>query len=91
MLMVMTANFVLIKLAPGDIVDVLTGSSDMTAEQIASLRQEYGLDQPVIVQFVKYFARLAQFDLGYSNQFHDTVLNIILGRLPTTLLLVASR
>jgi len=89
MLMVMTANFVLIKLAPGDIVDVLTGSSDMTAEQIASLRQEYGLDQPVIVQFVKYFARLAQFDLGYSNQFHDTVLNIILGRLPTTLLLVA--
>lgn len=89
MLMVMTANFVLIKLAPGDIVDVLTGTSDMTAEQLVILRQQYGLDQPVIVQFVKYFTRLAQFDLGYSHQFHDSVLNIILARLPTTLLLVA--
>ncbi|MDR5652569.1 ABC transporter permease [Ruixingdingia sedimenti] len=89
MLLVMIANFVLIKLAPGDMLDVLSGTSDMTAEQIAALRRQFGLDQPVVVQFAKYFLRLAQFDLGYSHQYSDTVLNILLGRLPTTLMLVA--
>lgn len=89
MLLVMLANFAIIHAAPGDMVDVLSGSSDMTAEQITDLRQRYGLDQPTIVQLGRYLTQLATFDLGYSFRNAAPVLDVILLRLPTTLTLVA--
>ncbi|SFU22403.1 ABC transporter permease [Mesorhizobium sp. YR577] len=88
MLMVVIANFVIIKLAPGDMVDVLSGNSDMTAEQIAGLRTMYGLDQPILIQLGKYLGQLLTFNLGYSFRNAAPVLDIIMLRLPTTAMLV---
>ncbi len=88
MLLVVLLNFSVIQLAPGDMVDVLSGQSDMTAEQMAAMRVQYGLDQPVIVQLGKYLMSLATLDLGYSFRNSAPVLDVIMGRFPTTLMLV---
>jgi peptide/nickel transport system permease protein len=78
-------------LAPGDTVDALVaqmGGGD--AAMIAQLRQFYGLDASVPVQLGRYLWRLVQLDLGYSAIYAKPVLDVILERLPATLLLMVS-
>ena len=83
-------NFVLLHLAPGDAVDVLAGESGAASpEYIAGLRKQYGLDQPLLVQLTRYLWNVARFDLGFSFRNNAPVLDLILDRLPATLLLMA--
>ena len=89
-LVIILINFFLIHAAPGDPVDVLVGSMEATEEYIAQLRAEFGLDQPLVVQFGRYLAKMLQFDLGYSLRFREPVLDLILSRLPATLLLMGT-
>jgi len=89
MLVVVVGSFVLLQFAPGDMVDVLAGEADLTAEQMADLRARYGLDQPWPVQLLAYMGRLASFDLGYSPKLAAPVLDVLLQRMPVTLTLVA--
>jgi peptide/nickel transport system permease protein len=88
MLIVVIGNFILLQLAPGDLIDVLGGHSDMTAEQMANLRRAYGLDQPVPVQLALYLKNLASFDLGYSPKNAAPVIDVIGKRIPVTATLV---
>lgn len=90
MLLVMVGSFVLVKLAPGDFVDALAGTRDLTADQMAALRERYGLDQPVIVQLFRYMYRLTTLDLGYSPLNAAPVLDVLLARWPITAILVTS-
>lgn len=89
MILVVIANFTIMQMAPGDMVDVLSGTSEMTAEQAQEMRERYGLDQPAIVQFGKYLVQLSTFDLGYSYRNAAPVFDVLMSRLPTTLLLMA--
>lgn len=89
MLLVVIGSFILIKLAPGDLVDVIAGTRDLNAEQMEALRERYGLDQPVFVQLLRYMYSLATLDFGYSPINAAPVLDIILARWPVTALLVA--
>ena len=83
-------NFVLLHLAPGDAVDVLAGEAGAASpEYIAGLRKQYGLDQPLLVQMSRYLWNVARFDLGFSFRNNAPVLDLILDRLPATLLLMA--
>src|SRR5450830_1793307 len=60
-------NFFLLRLAPGDAAQVLAGEAGAaTPEYMAALRAQFGLDQPLLVQFGKYLLNLAHFNLGYS-------------------------
>ena len=86
MLVVATVSFVLIRLAPGDPASVLAGP-DATTEDLAQLRTALGMDQPLPVQLVKWYARLAQGDLGQSIFLRRPVLQAVLERLEPTLLL----
>jgi len=88
MLLVMVGSFILIKLAPGDIVDTLAGTSEMSAERMAELRQRYQLDQPVLVQLFYYMMRLMSLDFGYSPFNNAPVLDVIAKRWPVTAILV---
>lgn len=88
MLLVVLMNFTVLQITPGDMVDVLSSQSDMTTEQMAAMRQQYGLDQPVLIQLGKYFISLASLDLGYSFRNSAPVLDVIMSRFPTTLMLV---
>ena len=87
---VVVLSFFLIRLAPGDTATVMAGQSGYADEAfMKSLRAEYGLDQPLPVQFWKYASAVAQGDLGTSYVRRQKVATIILERLPNTLLLDA--
>lgn len=89
MLLVVLGNFVVIQLAPGDMVDVMAGTGgEISAEQMANLRASYGIDKPAIVQLFNYVTQLASFDLGYSYRNSAPVWSILQQRLPTTAALV---
>ncbi|MDE1180869.1 ABC transporter permease [Paraburkholderia sp.] len=84
-------NFFLLRLAPGDAVQVIAGESGSASPQyIAALRQQFGLDQPLWYQFVRYLEHLARFDLGYSFREGMSVSHLIWTRLPATLLLMGA-
>jgi peptide/nickel transport system permease protein len=86
---VLVLNFLLIRLAPGDPIETLAGQmGGMTEEIRADLRQTYGLDKPLPAQLGIYLMRVASGDLGYSYFFNLPVTQLILDRLPATLLLV---
>lgn len=88
---IMLFNFCLLHLAPGDVADVLAGMSEVANEQyMAHIRQQFGLDQPLYVQFFYYLKNLVQLDLGYSYIHSMPVFDLIMQRLPATLLLMAS-
>lgn len=89
LLAVVVLNFLLIHISPGDPVETIAGSmGGMTEELKQELRQQFGLDQPVIVQLGVYLSKVAQGDLGYSYFFNAPVSELILERLPATILLV---
>lgn len=88
---IILVSFALLKLTPGDLVDVMAGESGgATAEYIEELRAAYGLDVPVHVQFARYVWGVLQFDLGYSFRQSMPVSDLILERLPATILLSVS-
>ena len=84
-------NFCLLQLAPGDVADVLAGEAGgATPEYMAQMRTKFGLDQPVPVQLGKYLLNVAQLDLGYSFRHNMPVIDLVLSRLPATLLLMVA-
>ncbi len=91
MLLIIVFNFFLLRLAPGDIVDVMIGQAGGgSPEAMATMRAQFGLDQGVFVQFLSYVRNLLQFDLGYSFSNSESVTTLILGRLPASALLMVT-
>ena len=91
LLAVLILNFLLLHLAPGDIADTIAGDmGGADAEVIEEIRTRFGLDRPFHHQLGVYLARLARGDLGYSYFFQTPVTELIVERLPATLLLVIS-
>jgi peptide/nickel transport system permease protein len=78
--------FFLLQLVPGDPALVLAGEY-ASRERIAEIRQIYGFDQPLIVQYGIWLSHALQGDLGRSLLSNAPVLEIILQRLPNTILI----
>ena len=90
-LAVLVLNFLLIQLAPGDPAEVIAGEmGGASAEVMAAIRQQYGLDKPLLTQLGLYLGRALQGDLGMSYFYNRPVVDLILSRLGPTLLLVAA-
>lgn len=88
LLAIAVLNFFLIHAAPGDPAAVLAGEAGAADEQmIADLRAQFGLDQPLYVQLFTYVGNILTLDLGYSFRQGAPVLDLILERLPATLIL----
>ena len=81
---VATVVFVLLRVAPGDPIAMLTGPG-ATAQDIAALRRLYGLDESIAVQFVYYLQDLASGRFGTSISMRQDVMELVLGRLPATM------
>jgi len=81
-------TFLLTFLIPADPVRMIAGRS-ATPETVESIRRQLGLDQPVLVQYLRYFSQLVQGNLGRSYIQRTEVTELILSRLPATLLLMA--
>jgi peptide/nickel transport system permease protein len=73
-----TAGFVALRLIPGDPVDVMLGVQARVSEAVREqIRADWGLDEPAVVQYFLYLARLIQGDLGQSYQLRSPVLEVI--------------
>ena len=91
MLGVVVINFVLIQLAPGSFLELMTAENQVSdPATIELLRKTYGLDDPVWLQLVKYIWALMQFDFGFSYRQNRPVIDAISDHLPATLLLMIS-
>ena len=85
---VFTIAFVLLYLLPGDPASVMLARSGASAQQIAQLRADLGLDEPLYRQYVKYLYSVVQGDFGRSMVSQEPVLKLLMARIPTTLELV---
>ena len=86
---VLVLNFSMMHLAPGDVADTISQSMGGADQEILDqIRADYGLDQPFLVQLGSYMGKVLRFDLGYSFFYNTPVTQLILQRLPATLLLV---
>ena len=78
--------FLILSAAPGDLARSLLGD-DATPEQIAEKKAEMGLDQPLLVRYVRYMGGVLRLDFGESWVNGEAVLARFARRLPNTLLL----
>jgi peptide/nickel transport system permease protein len=82
--------FVLMRLVPGDVAHILvyesgTEYSKAAEKQVEKIRDELGLNRPLVVQYVSWVAGLAQIDFGYSYWERRPVLDILEERFPRSL------
>lgn len=81
---VATIVFVVLRLIPADPAQLILGS-DATQAEIAALRAQMGLDQPLPAQYGVYWSRLVQLDFGESYRLQRDAMALVLERLPATL------
>lgn len=82
---VATLVFVVMRLLPGDPATLMLSEGGGSAEAIAELRLELGLDDPLLVQYGHYVSRLLRGDLGTSLFTHRPVITTIAEQLPSTI------
>ena len=81
---VVTLVFLIMHLAPGDPARLALGA-DATTADVKALRQHWGLDDPVYIQYGRFVRDLARGDLGTTLTTRESVGKVILSRLPVTL------
>ena len=84
--------FAIIQAPPGDflttyVATLASSGSSITAEQVAALRREYGLDQPIWVQYLKWMQNLSRGNLGLSLEYQRPNAELIGERLALTVAL----
>ncbi|MCC7271921.1 MAG: ABC transporter permease [Alphaproteobacteria bacterium] len=90
-LTIVVLNFCLIRLAPGDVATVLAGESGAAdPEFLARTRAEFGLDKPLAAQLLTYVGNVLTLDLGVSYRTRRPVADMVLERLPATLMLTGA-
>src|SRR5699024_5773382 len=88
---IVIVNFFIVRLAPGDAAQVLAGESGAASpEYMAQIRAQFGLDQPLYVQFLAYMKNILMFDMGYSFRHSRDVAGLIFERLGATALLMVT-
>src|SRR5438045_794271 len=83
-------SFVIIQLPPGDFVDTYIAKLEsqntaVSQEEATLMRAQYGLDQPAVVQYVKWMGQVLQGNYGQSLDYGEPVANIIGDRLVLTM------
>ncbi|GHB21375.1 ABC transporter permease [Salinicola rhizosphaerae] len=78
-------SFMLLHLS-GDLAASIAGP-EATVEQVEQIRVDYGLDRPIINQYLDWLGGALQFDFGRSYYYQSTVVDLIVDRMPITLTL----
>ena len=92
-LAILALNFMLPRMMPGDPLQAIYGEdalTRMTPEMEAQIVQRFALDRSLAHQFGAYLSGIFRGDMGHSYYFAAPVVDVVLGRLPWTLLLVGS-
>ncbi|MET3896613.1 peptide/nickel transport system permease protein [Devosia sp. UYZn731] len=91
LLIVLVGTFFLLELASGDAVDAyLASSGGGDAGLVQTLRADWGLDQSPLTRLGLYLWNIAHLDFGHSVLLNRPILDVVLERLPNTLLLMGS-
>lgn len=80
---VCTLTFLLIHFVPGDPVDIMLGDQASVVDK-ETLRQELGLNEPLLTQYINFLSGLTRMDLGRSLHSRENVRTIIFERFPAT-------
>lgn len=81
--LISVAVFVLFYVAPTDVARLLAGRQ-ASPQLVATIRENLGLDDPLLVQYGRFLGHLLSGDLGYSYYNHEPVRELIMARLPVT-------
>ena len=81
-------TFVFLQAAPGDPVQMMLGSKANDPDAVRRLNEQFGFDDPVLVQYWHWLTAFLHGDMGTSFLFRDDVSSLVTSRLPTTALLV---
>ena len=87
-LLITCVNFIIFRMAPGDPVRMMFGDPRIKAEQMQIIREQFGLDQPLGIQFLSYMKELSRGNMGISFSHKKPVIQVIAERVPNTLILV---
>ncbi len=87
LLLISLGVFALVNLAPGDPARSLLGSRQASPETLATIREQYNLDEPFVVQYLIWLRQVLTWDLGRSIQGNELVTSMIWQRLPLTIFL----
>ena len=87
---IMTINFALFRLLPGDPVSMIIDVVRLRPEQVSRLYELFGLNRPIFDQYIQYMTQTLQGFFGYSFYTQRLVAEDIMERLPNTLLLVGT-
>jgi peptide/nickel transport system permease protein len=90
LLIVVVGTFLLLEAAPGDAVDAYLVSTGGDAGLVEAMRQSWGLDQSAATRLANYLWALLHLDLGQSGAFSRPIRDVILERLPVTLILMGA-
>ena len=82
--------FTVLALAPGDPFEELAANPNVPPEIRANLRAQFGLDDPVVTRYVRWFGSMAQGNWGFSFSSRVDVDTLILQRLPVTLVVIGA-
>jgi peptide/nickel transport system permease protein len=82
-------TFVMIRLLPGSIEDVLLGTEEVSPEVRAAFRAKYGLDDPIVKQYVLWIGNVAQGDLGDSIRSGNSVASELRSKMAPSLWLAS--
>ncbi|MFH8573745.1 ABC transporter permease [Streptomyces sp. NPDC017993] len=85
----LTVVFLLVRLAPGDPATSYAGPNATTAD-LARIRTQFGLDDPLLTQYGVFLKDLVTGNLGTSYSFHSPALDVVLDRMPYTITLAVS-
>jgi peptide/nickel transport system permease protein len=82
--------FVLLALAPGDPFGELASNANIPPEVQAALRAKFGIDDPILIRYLRWLVAMLHGDWGFSFSSRINVDQLILQRVPTTLFVVGS-
>ncbi len=79
-------TFVIVRMSPGDPIRLFAfGQRDITGEDIERLREVYGLNKPLPIQYVDWLIAVLQLNFGQSFIYHQDAFQLLLTRVPATL------
>ena len=90
LILVYLSSFFIFRVLGGDPLQAMARDRRMTPEERAALREQLGLDQSLLVQFGKYTADMFTGNFGTSYQYRRPVMDLVLERLPATVLLTGA-
>jgi len=82
--------FTVLALAPGDPFGELASNPNIPAEVAANLRKSFGMDDPIMIRYFRWLFAMLHGDWGFSFASRINVVDLIMQRLPTTVIVIGS-